>query len=293
MVFTSDQILQVLLHILGIIGTAVGAWAVSARCKAIAERDRIKGEADTKVTKANADAQSQIKQSEAKLLQVKNQGDQLERMSGMLGKQIRINAQMAPLGSQPAAIEEKVLKRAAWVLRQQRTFQSYPSASPLPRRYVSGEAYRYLGRQYRLKVVQENVERVRLERGYLTVHVKDGKDTTHIALLIHNWYLHHAKKIFTERLKLCFPRVEVIGIPYPELAIRDMKLRWGSCSPKGLITLNIRLTQVPKDLIDYVILHELCHLKEPNHSPAFYRLLEQTLPDWEERRKKLNQFEVI
>ena len=106
------------------------------------------------------------------------------------------------------------------------------------------------------------------------------------------WYLSHAKRVFAERLAACYPRVEGLGIPFPSLAIRDMKARWGSCSAKGRLTLNRRLIHVPKDLMDYVILHELCHLKEYNHGPAFYALLERVLPDWKARRQKLNQMEL-
>lgn len=197
----------------------------------------------------------------------------------------------APEGSDLTAIEQKVHKRAPWILRQQREFAGYAAPYPLPRRYVSGESYRYLGRQYRLKVVGDMVERVVLSRGYITVHVHNTNEKRHIQELLDAWYLSHAKRVFAERLKACYPRVEGLGIPYPALAIRDMKVRWGSCSTKGRITLNRRLIQVPKDLMDYVILHELCHLKQHDHSPAFYALLKQILPDWEERRRKLNQME--
>lgn len=197
----------------------------------------------------------------------------------------------APEGSELETIEQRVLKRASWILRQQREFESYASPNPLPRRYVSGESYRYLGRQYRLKLIEDAVERVILSRGYITVRIPDSSDKQHIGELLDAWYLSHAKRVFAERLKVCYPRVEGLGIPYPDLAIRDMKARWGSCSAKGRITLNGRLIQVPKDLIDYVILHELCHLKEYDHSPTFYALLERVLPDWEERRQKLNQIE--
>ena len=199
----------------------------------------------------------------------------------------------APMDSDEATIEQKVLKRGAWILRQQRNFQQYPEASPLPRRYVSGEAYRYLGRQYRLKVVENHVERVRLSRGYLTVSVKDQGDRVRISHLIDDWYIGHARRIFSERLGVSFRRVEKMGIPYPQLAIRDMKARWGSCSVKGRLTLNLKLIAVPKELIDYVIIHELCHLKELNHSPTFYALLDRVLPDWQERRLKLNKFEIF
>jgi predicted metal-dependent hydrolase len=86
--------------------------------------------------------------------------------------------------------------------------------------------------------------------------------------------------------------MEVLNIPYPPLSIRQMKSRWGSCTASGPIILNLTLIQVPKDLIDYVVIHELCHLKEHNHSAAFYALLERVLPDWEDRRTRLNQIEL-
>lgn len=198
----------------------------------------------------------------------------------------------APVGSDLEAVESKIKKRGGWVLRQQRQFETYAVPNPLPRQYVSGESYRYLGRQYRLKVVADEIERVRLSRGYLTVSVTEPSDKEHIQELITAWYRHQAQRVFEERLKVCFPRVEALGIPYPILSIRQMKSRWGSCTASGKVILNLTLIQVPKDLIDYIIVHELCHLKQHNHSPAFYALLERILPDWEVRRKQLNQLEL-
>ncbi len=198
----------------------------------------------------------------------------------------------APVGSGLDAVEAKVKKRGGWVLRQQRQFETYATSNPLPRQYVSGESYRYLGRQYRLKVVADAVERVRLSRGYLTVSVADPSDTAHIQKMITAWYRQQAKRVFEERLKLSFPRVESLGISYPTLTVRQMKSRWGSCTAVGNIILNLLLIHVPKHLIDYVVIHELCHLKEHNHSAAFYAVLERVLPDWEDQRRQLNQIEL-
>ena len=198
----------------------------------------------------------------------------------------------APLGSELAAVTAKVRKRAAWILRQQRQFEDYAPPTPLPCRYVSGESYRYLGRQYQLKVVEDQVERTVLKRGYLTVGLKDPTDKRKIAQLIDTWYRTHAHRVFDERLQACFPRVESLGIAAPQLSIRAMKSRWGSCSAARRITLNLRLVQVPKHLIDYVIVHELCHLKVHNHSPDFFALLDRVLPDWRERRQALNAMDV-
>jgi len=196
----------------------------------------------------------------------------------------------APEGTDLADIEAKVRKRAAWILQQQRDLERYLPHLP-PRQYVSGETHRYLGRQYRLKVIEDGAESVKHGRSYIYVHVQDRVDTERIKGLLDDWYRAHAKQVFAERLAACYPKVEHLSIAYPDLAIRIMKSRWGSSSPSGKIALNIKLIQVPKAYIDYVIFHELCHLKEPNHSQRYYELLDRVLPDWRDRREKLNAFE--
>jgi hypothetical protein len=198
----------------------------------------------------------------------------------------------APLDTRAEVIEQRMKKRASWITRQRREFDRITPSIP-PRQYVSGETHRYLGRQYRLKVIEDTVERVKLLRGYFHIHVRDKADREHVRELMDNWYLTHARLVFSERLAACYPRVEHLGIPYPELDVRPMKVRWGSCTPSQRIILNVMLVQVPKHYIDYVIVHELCHLKEPNHSRAFYDLLDRVMPDWRERRDRLNTFEVV
>ena len=198
----------------------------------------------------------------------------------------------APVGSQLGQIEEIVRRRGGWILKQQRKFESAPPKKVLPRRYVSGEDNRFLGRQYRLKVMQDEVERAQIAGGDLVVYARDPEDRERVRRLLDKWYRREAERVFAERLAACYPRAQALGIPLPPLKIRDMKTRWGSCSSKGNVTLNLKLIQLPTDLIDYVILHELCHLKELNHSRRFYALMDRVLPDWQERRKALNSIEV-
>jgi predicted metal-dependent hydrolase len=213
----------------------------------------------------------------------------------------------APEGTPFEEIEARVLKRAPWILKQQKDFERYLPHLP-PRQYVSGETHRYLGRQYRLKVVASDTgviesdtgviesengtaESVNRDGNFVYVYATDKTDTAHVRDLLDDWYLEHARRIFRERLDACFPKMEHAGIPYPQVTIRAMRTRWGSCSPKGRITLNVKLIMVPTFYIDYVIFHELCHLAEPHHSPGYYALLDRVLPDWRERRDKLNSFE--
>ena len=116
-------------------------------------------------------------------------------------------------------------------------------------------------------------------------------DKARVKELLDGWYRRQARRVFRERLDTCYPRVQHLGIDYPELALRVMKSRWGSCTQAGRITLNVKLIQVPKDFIDYVVVHELCHLKEHNHSRKYYDLLDRVMPDWKQRRDQLNSFE--
>ena len=197
---------------------------------------------------------------------------------------------VAPEGNSPTDVEVRLRKRAAWIVKKQRQYEKYLPHLP-PRQYVSGESHRYLGRQYRLKVRENQGEGVEVGRDYIYVDAPDKADTEHVQRLLDAWYLDCARETFTERLGACFPKMRHAGIPYPKLSIRAMSSRWGSTSPSGRITLNVKLIQVPRAYIDYVIYHELCHLQEPNHGPGYYQLLYRVLPDWRERREKLNGFE--
>lgn len=195
----------------------------------------------------------------------------------------------APLSADLEKVYAKVKKRAAWILKQQRQFLAYPA--PLPeRRYVSGETHRYLGRQYRLKIIEGLDEAVKLTRGSLQIETRDPKDSLRVQMLLQAWYRSRALAVFAERYAQCVQQIGRLGIHHDKgFQLRFMAKRWGSCTRKGTITLNPELIAAPKDCIDYVITHELCHLKEHNHGQAFYRLLTSVMSDWEQWRKKLNE----
>lgn len=195
----------------------------------------------------------------------------------------------APLSAALEKICDKVKKRAPWILKQQRQFAAYPPALPA-RRYVSGETHRYLGRQYRLKIMAGDSEMVKLTRGGLQVETQNPQDSLRVQRLLQAWYRSKALTVFTERYAQCIQHAERLGIYHDKgFQLRFMSKRWGSCTGKGTIILNPELIAAPKDCIDYVITHELCHLKEHNHGQAFYRLLTAALKDWELRRKRLNE----
>jgi hypothetical protein len=198
----------------------------------------------------------------------------------------------APAGTAPEEIEAVVKKRAAWILKQQRELARYLPHLP-PRQYVSGESHRYLGRQYRLKVNAgpESEPTVRQTRSTLEVSVADPADRARVKVLLDAWYVARAGEVFAARLDACYPKVQHLGLPNPQLTVRAMRSRWGSCDADNRITLNIKLILVPETLIDYVIYHEMCHLKEHHHGRAFYHLLDRVLPEWRERKRKLEEFD--
>lgn len=193
----------------------------------------------------------------------------------------------APRDAEDDAIEQKMCKRAAWIVQQQRFFENYLPKLP-PRKYVSGESHRYLGRQYRLRTHQSNQEAVKLARGQLNVYLLDLAQKERIRPLVVGWFRQRAEVVFRELFDEMVVKAERFGITADSFEIRRMKNRWGSCTHEGRIFLSPDLIVAPKQCIEYVIVHEICHLREHNHGPGFYRLLKSLMPDWEERWERLN-----
>lgn len=193
----------------------------------------------------------------------------------------------APTEAGEEQVLERLMHRAGWILKQQRYFAQVGPVQA-PKEYVSGESFRYLGRQYRLKVDLGTPETVKRVGGQLRVTVKE-KHPQRIGRLLEAWYRKQAEGKFAERLLVCIGLFAGQVSTPPPLGVRRMKSRWGSCTADGTVWLNTYLVRAPVYCIDYVITHELAHLIEHNHGPAFYRLLEQVMPDWQERKGQLEQ----
>ena len=195
-----------------------------------------------------------------------------------------------PYDASEDAIVDAMHKRARWIWQSINDFAKQKD-TVLHKRYVSGETQFYLGKRYVLKVIvdAEQVPSVKLHRGKLTVTLKQDCDdrVVKIKALLDKWYIQRANAIFHERLAELLPKATwVTGIP--AFRLMAMKKQWGSCSTKGNLMLNPHLVKAPKECIDYVILHELCHIAEHNHSERFWRLLTQVMPNWKEVKAKLD-----
>lgn len=191
----------------------------------------------------------------------------------------------APMDSTLEKIEDKVRKRAPWILKQQSYFLSFEPLTP-PRQYISGESHLYLGRQYRLKIYKSPGETVKLKRGFLEVYTEDKSKAKK---LVHDWYRKRAEIKFREVADNWIVRFKKHGVEPSDFIIKWMDKRWGSCTPKGKIILNVELMKAPKGCIEYVVVHELCHLIHYNHSNAFFELQTKEMGDWRKWKERLEK----
>ena len=194
----------------------------------------------------------------------------------------------APEQATQEKIEQKLRKRASWILRQIDYFQQFPEQQ-VARQYISGETHRYLGRQYRLKVSDAETTKVLLKGGYIYLSVTDTSDTEAKRKALHTWYRKRTEVKLPEYFQACLRRFRAYDLPEPHLELKRMAKRWGSCTSQGKIILNPDLVRAPKPSIEYVVIHELCHLIIPNHNQRFYVLLTRIMPDWERWKMELER----
>ncbi len=210
-----------------------------------------------------------------------------KRLSVTVHPDLRITAK-APAGYELDVIRNHLEKRASWIARQLDFFEQFQPL-PLARQFVSGETHYYLGRQYRLRIRHGETARVRLRGRFFEMELPDTGNRKKARALMLDWYSTHARNLLSERIAQYVPIFERMGAVAPEVRYRRMKKRWGSCSSKGTIMLNTELVKAPLHCIDYVIVHELCHLLYPHHDKKFYHLLGRVLPDWERRKERLEK----
>lgn len=191
-------------------------------------------------------------------------------------------------------IYDFVKGKAYWILKNVKKFENVKPLKQSCREYVSGESYRYLGKQYRLKVKMAiKDEEVKYFRGYIHMYVKYPTSSSNKKKLMDNWYRSKAESIFKESLERVHPIVKKYEVKKPTIELRSMKARWGSAFvDSNVIVLNKDLIKAPKHCIDYVVLHELIHFKYNNHSESFYKMLFSMMPDWEKRKAILDE-EVV
>ena len=191
----------------------------------------------------------------------------------------------APIDATLEQIQQKVHKRASWILKQKRFFESF-GTSTTKRQYISGESHLYLGRQYMLRVKESNVNAVHYQNNIIEIECRHKKDA---GILLQTWYRQRANVKFQEYAQSIIEQFSIYGVKPQSLSIKKMDKRWGYCTIDGHITLNPRLICAPRCCIEYVITHELCHLIYRSHNKEFYALLTKEMPHWEKWKNKLER----
>lgn len=158
------------------------------------------------------------------------------------------------------------------------------------KKYISGEIHYYLGKQYTLQVVESNKNAVSIEGNSLVINLKSLENLEHPVFLEHlvnKWYRAQAKMVFSELLPPIIEKFKKYNVSPAKISIRDMRSRWGSCSRRGNISLNMQLVKLNENCIRQVMIHEMCHLIYFNHQAGFYALMEEMMPDWKLYKKEL------
>lgn len=194
----------------------------------------------------------------------------------------------APVEAPLELVRKHVHRRASWICKQQRYFSSFGIYTP-ERKYVSGESHLYLGRQYMLRIIDSERNEVHYKGNIIEIECRHRKDARALLLA---WYRKRAEIKFKEYADPLIARFSRYQVKPSAIKLKEMSTRWGSCTAMGQILLNPRLVCAPRICIEYVIIHELCHLVHRNHTKDFYELLTQEMPDWKKWKMKLEKLMI-
>ncbi len=185
------------------------------------------------------------------------------------------------------SIEQIVKSKTRWI-RSKLRFNQEVREKHKPKEFVSGEAFTYLGRNYRLKVVEGEARPATLSQGRLNVYVPlnltSENREQYIIRQLTAWYQEHAVKRLQEKT---IRHAERLGVEPARIGVKTYKSRWGSCHKDGRVYFNWRIIMAPHSVVDYVVVHELCHLIHHNHSAAYWKLIEHTCPDFRDAKEWL------
>lgn len=192
----------------------------------------------------------------------------------------------APSATRLDVARAYAISRLGWIRQQQEKLRS--QARETPRRFIERESHSLWGRRLLLRIVYRDTKPlVKLDHQRITLTVRPGSDVGKRAAVIHNWHKSLLHDVVPTLIRKWEPKMKVKVTGY---FLQRMKTKWGSCNPgKRHIRLNTELVKKPKDLLEYVVVHEMVHLLEPNHSNRFITILEEHYPTWREARAELNE----
>ncbi|MCH5297349.1 MAG: M48 family metallopeptidase [Ruminococcus sp.] len=200
----------------------------------------------------------------------------------------------APHFVSSAKIDQFVINKGEFILNAFRKFEKTERIKSKEIEYINGAEIPYLGHKIILCLISSEQPKYELCEDTLKIFTKNINSKEEVEKLVNKFYSEQCRNIFSMIIKKQYQLFEKLGVRYPQLRIKNMKSRWGSCLvQKGIITLNSSLIYVPLSCIEYVVLHEYCHFIHPNHSKDFHALVSSFMPDWKERKKTLNNSVIL
>lgn len=188
----------------------------------------------------------------------------------------------------PRALTQERIKKLLddkklWIKQKIALHPQLPVA--LEKQYVSGEAFSYLGRNYRLKITEGELTPIKLVQGRLTISAPNNSSQHKLVkYALTNWFRRRAELKLREKIIRYSP---IVGVETNGYKVKSFQSRWGSCTPRGRVDFNWKIIMAPNRVVDYVVVHELCHLKQHDHSPQFWKLVESIMPDCLESKEWL------
>jgi hypothetical protein len=195
----------------------------------------------------------------------------------------------APYRASLKTISRIIQEKAAWIIKHRDNYREKENKK-LNSSFVTGEKQLFRGQECLLQILQSKKAFIIFKENTIEVGVDKPEDKQAIKRLLYKGYKTEAAKIFPEMLSVLLKIHENQNFKPTGLIIRSMKSRWGSCSKKGIITLSTELIKLPDIYINYVIVHELCHLNHHNHGKEYYELLSELFPEWKRVRKDLREY---
>jgi predicted metal-dependent hydrolase len=195
----------------------------------------------------------------------------------------------APYGMSRARIENFITAKSGWVSSHLAKHEGYIMINH-GKSYCEGEKHYYMGKQYALRILPSKRVSVVLSGEVIEIGVPDPGNKKKLKAVLDSWYSSQAKEYLSMRLKYILSETGSHGFRPEKIIVRSTKSRWGSCSSGGTISLSSELIKLDEKFHDYIILHELCHLKHNNHGAGFYKLLAELKPDYKELRKELRKY---
>ena len=179
----------------------------------------------------------------------------------------------APVGVSTEKIRQVVESRKLWLYEKINHAQKYPP-QPIRKEFITGETIMYLGRYYRLEIKDDDEPGVRFQNRFII----SRHHQNNAAQMLRQWYISRAREKLTPKIRAF---AEALGVNYNQILVSDLKYRWASCTPKNNLNFNWRIIKAPMFVVDYLIVHELAHLLEPNHTPAFWNVVAVQVPRYE------------